>query len=109
MGQVNGMAAPRANVRVLAQVRLLLSSTADSYNQGNKVSIYLIVNAHPFTITDYILVIGGYKSVELLPLKSGAEQRRLGNRRLGNFPKKIRGAVGTTLGEFVINSTQTKI
>ena len=58
-----------------------------------------------FTITDYILVVGGYDgynkdTVEWLPLESGN-----GQRRLGNFPKKMRGAVGTTLGEFVTHSS----
>ena len=63
------------------------------------------MNTHPFTIIDYILVIGSYDgdnkdTVELVPLESGT-----GQRRLGKFPKKIRAAVGTTLGEFVTHSS----
>ena len=66
-------------------------------------------NANDFIILDPILVVGGYAygdggakdtkdTVELLSLKSGTESRRL-----GKFPKKIGVALGTTLGEFVIN------
>ena len=55
-------------------------------------------------ILDHILVAGGWNgrykdTVELLSLKSGTESRIL-----GTFPKKILGAVGTTLGELVIDS-----
>ena len=60
-------------------------------------------------ILDPILVIGGSDgfrtkdTVELLSFKSGTESRRL-----GKFPKKIEDAVGTTLGEFVINRFLTQ-
>ena len=56
-----------------------------------------------FILTDPILIVGGsgyggYKdTVELLSLGRSRESRRL-----TRFPKKLKGAVGTTLGEFFV-------
>ena len=62
------------------------------------------MNANHSIILDPILVVGGlgdgdYKdTVELFSFKS-----RTKSGRLEKFPKKIYGAVGTTLGECVIH------
>ena len=67
-------------------------------------------NANHSIILDPILVVGGYNeggrtdTVELLSLPPGT-----GSRRLGKLPKKIRGDVGTTLGESVIQSHSVKL
>ena len=57
---------------------------------------------HFLFLTDSILVIGGFgygnkDTVELLSLGRSRESRRL-----TRFPKKLKGAVGTTLGEFFV-------
>ena len=62
-------------------------------NDGN-------ANMNPIIILVSILVVGGGDdTVELLSLTSGTESRIL-----RKFPEKISYAVGTTLGESVIQS-----
>ena len=57
------------------------------------------------SITDSVLVVGGYgdggakDAVELLSPTPGTESSRL-----GTFSRKMRDAVGSTLGEYVIES-----
>ena len=55
-----------------------------------------------FILTDPILVIGGWG--EEYGKKDTVELLSLGgvSRKLGRFPTRIEGAVGTTLGEFFV-------